>query len=75
MRHAVEEYPIRASDCICSPAEPEQPHQFINTSNDELNYSALGSQAATDVMLYPDSGNTASGTAKPTTSAPRTVLI
>jgi hypothetical protein len=37
MRHAVEEYPIRASDFIYSPAEPEQPHQFIDTSNDELN--------------------------------------
>ena len=56
LRHAGKEYPIRAGDFICSPADPEQPHQIINTSPDELTYIALGNQATTDVMLYPDSG-------------------
>jgi uncharacterized cupin superfamily protein len=56
LRHAGEEFPIRAGDFICSPADPEQPHQIINTSDDELTYIALGNQAETDVVLYPDSG-------------------
>lgn len=56
LRHAGEEYPIRAGDFICSPADPSQPHQIINTSDEELTYIALSNQADTDVMLYPDSG-------------------
>lgn len=56
LRHAGEEFPIRAGDFICSPADPEQPHQIVNTSDDELTYLALGNEAKTDVMLYPDSG-------------------
>ena len=56
LRHAGEEYPIRAGDFICSPADPEQPHQIINTSDEELTYIALSEQMTTDVMLYPDSG-------------------
>ena len=56
LRHAGEEYPIRAGDFICSPADPEQPHQIINTSDAELVYIALSSMAEADVFLYPDSG-------------------
>jgi uncharacterized cupin superfamily protein len=56
LRHAGEEFPVRAGDFICSPADPEQPHQIINTSDEELSYIALSNQAATDVVLYPDSG-------------------
>ena len=56
LRHAGEEYPIRTGDFICSPADPEQPHQIINTSQEELVYVALGNELKTDVMLYPDSG-------------------
>jgi len=56
LRHAGEEYPIRAGDFICSPADPEQAHQIINTSGDELVYIALSTQDHTDVFLYPDSG-------------------
>ncbi len=56
LRHADEEYPIQAGDFICSPADPEQPHQIINTSDEELTYIALSSQDNTDVFLYPDSG-------------------
>lgn len=56
LRHADEEFPIRAGDFICSPADPEKPHQIINTSDEELSYIALGTQDQTDVFLYPDSG-------------------
>jgi uncharacterized cupin superfamily protein len=55
LRHAGDEYPIRAGDFICSPADPEQPHQIINSSDDELCYIALGTEDHTDVFLYPDS--------------------
>ena len=56
LRHAGEEYPIRAGDFICAPADPEQPHQIVNTSAEELTYIALSGQDSTDVFLYPDSG-------------------
>lgn len=56
LRHADEEYPIRAGDFICSPADPKQPHQIINTSDQEMIYIALGTEEPTDVFLYPDSG-------------------
>jgi len=55
LRHADEEYPIRAGDFICSPPDPKQPHQIINTSDQELTYIALGTEEPTDVFLYPDS--------------------
>jgi uncharacterized cupin superfamily protein len=56
LRHAGEEYPIRQGDFICSPADPEQPHQIINSSDRELVYVALSSIEPADVFLYPDSG-------------------
>lgn len=56
LRHAETEYPIRAGDFICSPADPAQPHQIINTSGADLTYIALGTEDHTDVFLYPDSG-------------------
>ena len=56
LRHADEEYPVRAGDFICSPADPEQPHQIINTSDKDLVYIALSTQDQTDIFLYPDSG-------------------
>ncbi len=56
LRHAEEEYPVKEGDFICSPADPEQPHQIINTSDEELSYLALSTQELADVMLYPDSG-------------------
>ena len=56
LRHAGEEYPIRKGDFICSPADPEQPHQIINTSDSELVYIAMSNVAEADIFLYPDSG-------------------
>ena len=56
LRHAGEEYPIRAGDFIASPPDPKQPHQIVNTSDGELTYIALSEDMKTDVMLYPDSG-------------------
>ena len=56
LRHAGDEYPIRAGDFVCSPADPRQPHQIINSSDEDLTYIALSTEGKTDVMLYPDSG-------------------
>lgn len=56
LRHAGVEHPIRRGDFICSPPDPEQPHQIINTSQQELSYIALSTLEHTDVFLYPDSG-------------------
>jgi uncharacterized cupin superfamily protein len=56
LRHADQEYPLRAGDFICAPPDPDQPHQIINTSDNDLTYIALGTQEHTDVFLYPDSG-------------------
>lgn len=57
LRHAGKEYPIRTGDFICSPADKDQPHQIINTSDKELAYIALSPAGpVTDVMHYPDSG-------------------
>ena len=56
LRHADEEFPIRAGDFISAPADPRQPHQIINTSDSELSYIALGTEEPADVFLYPDSG-------------------
>lgn len=56
LRHADKEYPIQAGDFICSPPDPDQPHQIINTSNEDLSYIALSTNDHTDVFLYPDSG-------------------
>ena len=56
LRHADEEYPLRAGDFVCAPADPKQPHQIINTSNAELVYFALSDMPNADVIHYPDSG-------------------
>lgn len=56
LRHGGEEFPLRAGDFVCSPADPDQPHQIVNTSDDDLTYIALSNQPTTDVVHYPDSG-------------------
>lgn len=56
LRHAGEDYPVRTGDFICSPADPDQPHQIVNTSDAELSYIALGTTQRPDIFLYPDSG-------------------
>ena len=56
LRHAGEEFAIRAGDFIAAPADPEQAHQIINTSDAELVYVAISTQETTDVVHYPDSG-------------------
>jgi uncharacterized cupin superfamily protein len=56
LRHADEEYAVRAGDFICAPADPQQPHQLINTSEAELSYIAISTMETADVVLYPDSG-------------------
>lgn len=56
LRHADEEYPIRKGDFIASPADPAQPHQIVNSSDEELTYIAISTMDQADIMLYPDSG-------------------
>jgi len=56
LRHAGEEFPIRRGDFICSPADPDQPHQIINSSDGDLLYIALGTTRRPDIFFYPDSG-------------------
>lgn len=76
LRHADEEHPIRAGDFICSPADPNQPHQIINTSSAELVYLALSTALHTDVFLYPDSGKYGAWHGDPTNSqSPETFRV
>lgn len=56
LRHADKEFPIRTGDFIAAPADPDQPHQIVNSSDAELIYIALSTRDATDIFLYPDSG-------------------
>jgi len=56
LRHAGEEHAVRAGDFISAPADPNQPHQLINTSDAELSYIAISTMEIADVVLYPDSG-------------------
>ena len=56
LRHAGEEYAIREGDVIAAPADPEQPHQIINTSASDLVYMAVSTQEPADIVHYPDSG-------------------
>ena len=55
LRHAGEEYPIRAGDFIDSSPDPEQPHQIVNNSDSVLTYIALSTQDATAKKEYPAS--------------------
>lgn len=55
LRHAGERFTIRAGDFICAPPDPAQPHQIVNSSDEELAYIALSTLEPTDVFLYPDS--------------------
>ncbi|MFO1351583.1 MAG: cupin domain-containing protein [Gammaproteobacteria bacterium] len=56
LRHAGQEYPLRSGDFIASPADPNSPHQIINTSNRELKYLAVSTMLEPEVSIYPDSG-------------------
>ncbi|MDJ0656392.1 MAG: cupin domain-containing protein [Xanthomonadales bacterium] len=55
LRHAGEEFPVRAGDFIASPADRDQPHQLINTSDDDLSYICISTMEQPDVFFYPDS--------------------
>jgi len=55
LRHAGEEYPVRAGDFIASPADPEQPHQIINTSEADLKYLCVSTEEQPEICRYPDS--------------------
>jgi uncharacterized cupin superfamily protein len=53
LRHDGQEHPIRAGDVVASPVG--KPHQIVNTSDADLKYLAISSNALADVVLYPDS--------------------
>lgn len=51
-----ESYPIRTGDFISAPANPDLPHQIINTSNKELMYLCVSTMLEPEIAVYPDSG-------------------
>lgn len=51
-----ETYPIRQGDFIAAPANPDQPHQIINTSDDTLTYLCVSTMLEPEIAVYPDSG-------------------
>ena len=55
LRHSGEERAIRAGDFIAAPADPDQPHQIINTSDAELKYLCISTMEDPEICLYPDS--------------------
>jgi uncharacterized cupin superfamily protein len=55
LRHAGEEYPIRAGDFVASPADPTQPHQIVNSSSAPLKYLCVSTMQDPEICLYPDS--------------------
>jgi len=50
-------YPLRPGDVIACPASgPEQAHQVINTSEQDLRYLAVSTKLSPEIAEYPDSG-------------------
>ena len=55
LRHAGEEYPIKTGDFIAAPADSEQPHQIVNSSEADLKYVCISTMQQPEIALYPDS--------------------
>lgn len=51
-----ERIPISAGDYIAFPPGPASAHSMINTSDEPLRYLCMSTVAATDIIVYPDSG-------------------
>lgn len=49
-------YPISEGDFISAPANPEEPHQIINTSDSTLTYICVSTMLEPEVAVYPESG-------------------
>lgn len=47
--------PIREGDVVAAPPDPDEPHQIVNDSSDELRYLAISTMEEPDVVSYPDS--------------------
>ena len=58
LRYGEATYPLRAGDLIGAPAGKE-PHQIINTGDEELRYLGFSTMGEVDVVDYPDSGKIA----------------
>jgi uncharacterized cupin superfamily protein len=57
MRIGHETHAIRAGDVIaCPPGGIETAHQIVNTSEHDLRYLAISTQASPEVVEYPDTG-------------------
>lgn len=48
-------FPIKQGDFIAAPPSPEEPHQIINTSKQELTYICVSTMLEPEVAIYPDS--------------------
>lgn len=55
LRFEGKEFALKAGDVIACPAEPDKPHQIVNTSNKELKYLAVSTMEHPEVAHYPDS--------------------
>lgn len=51
-----ETYPIKQGDFISAPANPNEPHQIVNTSTETLTYICVSTMLEPDIAVYPDSG-------------------
>ncbi len=59
LRFGDQQYPVKPGDFIVTPAGgPELAHQLINTGVDELAYLAISTNAAPEIVGYPDSQRT-----------------
>jgi uncharacterized cupin superfamily protein len=54
-RFGKESYPVRPGDLVSAPAGTE-PHQLVNTGNEDLRCLAISNMGSVDVVDYPDSG-------------------
>lgn len=55
VRFGEQSVPIRQHDFIAAPANPETPHQIVNTSAVDLVYLCVSTMLQPDVTLYPES--------------------
>ena len=58
LRVAGELLPVRTGDVVVIPPGPEDPHQFVNTSDAPMKYLSISTQERPEVCVYPDSGKT-----------------
>lgn len=55
LRYADTEYTVSTGDCLAFPADPDCPHQLVNTSDRDLRYLCVSTMVEPDAIRYPDS--------------------